>query len=206
MLNHTALNFIAINLRFIPLHPFMSSRIWQSLSLGSGRHHFKEDDEWETEVDTSARQRLIRVRGRGGHECEFTQDMSVRSHRIQVCVRGKCEAVTITCRTYTHYLYISSSSFGCSQQPFLTTNYANWTNFFPCGENKYGTKHLRCDEWHEWDFPCGSLPFGWHSWNSLPLAASWNISLSTWPWKFVSFAKFVVKKDCLEHQKVQIIG
>ena len=124
MLNHTALNFIAINLRFIPLHPFMSSRIWQSLSLGSGRHHFKEYNEWETEVDTSARLRLIRVRGRGGHECEFAQDMSVRSHRIQVCVRGKCEAGTITCRTYTHYLYISSSSFGCSQQPFLTTNYA----------------------------------------------------------------------------------
>ena len=67
---------------------------------------------------------MIRVRGRGGHECEFAQDMSVRSHRIQVCVRGECEAGTITCRTYTHYLYISSSSFGCSKQPFLTTNYA----------------------------------------------------------------------------------
>ena len=132
MLNHTALNFIAINLSLHPSSPFhvfthlavVISRFWQASLQGRWRVRDRGWYEWETEVDTGERARLIRVRGRGEHECEFTQDMSVRSHRIQVCVRGKCEAVTITCRTYTHYLYISSSSFGCSQQPFLTTNYA----------------------------------------------------------------------------------
>lgn len=107
--------------------PFASSLFILSCLHASGSRYLSVLAGITSRNITSERLRLIRVRGRGGHECEFTQDMSVRSHRIQVCVRGKCEAVTVTCRTYTHYLYISSSNFGCSQQPFLTTNY---TMFF----------------------------------------------------------------------------
>ena len=80
----------------IHLHsPVMSSRFWQSLLLGSGRHHIEGDNECETEVDTSARLGVIRVRawGRGGgrYGCKIEVMTSGRWWWMQVCVRRRVE-------------------------------------------------------------------------------------------------------------------
>ena len=64
----------------------MSSAISQASFHASASRHFKEDDEWESEVDTGERVRWIRVRDGGDDEWTMGVDAGVGWRWMQVHV------------------------------------------------------------------------------------------------------------------------
>ena len=91
---HTHTPLFITPFHILPHSPAMSSRFWQSLSRGSGRHHFEGDNEWEAEVDTGERLGKMRVGEGGIYRCESGVDTGERLGKMRVGEGGiyRCES------------------------------------------------------------------------------------------------------------------